>query len=40
VLLVVGHPAENAQVPDIERKALAEISSFVTAKTESEGEGK
>src|SRR6266699_5520517 len=32
VLLVVGHPAENAQVPDIERKALAEISSFVTAK--------
>src|SRR5213080_1458818 len=40
VLLVVGHPAENAQVPDIGRKALAEISSFVTAKTESEGEGK
>src|SRR5436305_7847116 len=40
VLLVVGHPAENAQVPDIERKALAEISSFVTAKTESEGERK
>jgi iodotyrosine deiodinase len=39
VLLVVGHPAENAQVPDIERKALAEISSFVTAKTESEGQG-
>ena len=35
VLLVVGHPAENAQVPDIGRKALAEISSFVTAKTES-----
>src|SRR6266699_4465940 len=32
VLLVIGRPAENAQVPDIERKALAEISSFVTAK--------
>jgi len=30
VLLVVGHPAEGAQVPAIERKALAEISSFVT----------
>lgn len=30
VLLVVGHPAEGAQVPDIERKDLSEISSFVT----------
>jgi iodotyrosine deiodinase len=30
VLLVVGHPAENAQVPDIARKSLGEISSFVT----------
>ncbi|MCA1658455.1 MAG: nitroreductase family protein [Verrucomicrobiaceae bacterium] len=28
VLLVVGHPAEGALVPDIERKPLAEISSF------------
>lgn len=28
VLLVVGHPAEGAQVPDIERKPLDEISSF------------
>jgi hypothetical protein len=28
VLLVVGHPAENALVPDIGRKSLAEISSF------------
>jgi iodotyrosine deiodinase len=30
VLLVVGHPGENALVPDIERKPLEEISSFVT----------
>jgi iodotyrosine deiodinase len=30
VLLVVGHPAENALVPDIARKSLGEISSFVT----------
>ena len=30
VLLVVGHPAENALVPDIGRKRLEEISSFVT----------
>jgi iodotyrosine deiodinase len=29
VLLVVGHPAENARVPDISRKDLSEISSFV-----------
>jgi iodotyrosine deiodinase len=29
VLLVVGHPAENARVPDISRKDLNEISSFV-----------
>jgi iodotyrosine deiodinase len=28
VLLVVGHPAENALVPDIGRKSLDEISSF------------
>lgn len=28
VLLVVGHPAENALVPDIARKPLSEISSF------------
>lgn len=28
LLLVVGHPAENARVPDIQRKPLAEISSF------------
>ena len=28
VLLVVGHPAENARVPDIGRKQLSEISSF------------
>jgi iodotyrosine deiodinase len=28
LLLVVGHPAENAQVPDIQRKPLKEISSF------------
>jgi nitroreductase len=30
VLLVVGHPADNALVPDIERKPLNEISSFLT----------
>jgi iodotyrosine deiodinase len=30
VLLVVGHPAEKALVPDIGRKPLGEISSFVT----------
>jgi len=30
VLLVVGRPAEGAQVPDIGRKALNEISAFVT----------
>lgn len=29
VLLVVGHPAEGARVPDIARKELSEISSFV-----------
>ena len=29
VLLVVGHPAEGARVPDISRKDLSEISSFV-----------
>jgi len=30
VLLVVGHPTAEAQVPDIARKSLGEISSFVT----------
>jgi iodotyrosine deiodinase len=29
VLLVVGHPASDARVPDIARKSLGEISSFV-----------
>ena len=29
LLLVVGHPAEDAQVPDIQRKPPTEISSFV-----------
>ncbi len=29
LLLVVGHPAEGATVPDIRRKPLAEISSFL-----------
>jgi len=29
VLLVVGHPAEDATVPDIQRKAVEEISSFL-----------
>jgi iodotyrosine deiodinase len=31
VLLVVGHPAEDAVVPDIARKSLEEITSFVVA---------
>ena len=30
VLLVIGHPVENALVPDIGRKPLDKISSFVT----------
>ena len=30
LLLVVGHASEGAQVPDIRRKALNEISSFIT----------
>jgi len=29
LLLVVGHPAPDASVPDISRKRFAEISSFV-----------
>jgi iodotyrosine deiodinase len=29
ILLVVGHPAKNAQVPDIERKQLDEVAIFV-----------
>ncbi len=29
LLLVVGHPAENAMVPDIKRKPLDEIASFL-----------
>lgn len=29
LLLVVGHPAEGASVPDISRKAPAEMSSFL-----------
>jgi hypothetical protein len=29
LLLVVGHPAEGAMVPDIERKPLSEISSVL-----------
>jgi iodotyrosine deiodinase len=33
VLLVVGHPAEDARVPDIARKPLSEISSFVPAES-------
>ena len=31
LLLVVGYPAENARVPDIARKTLPEISSFLPA---------
>ena len=33
VLLVVGHPADDAVVPDITRKPLAEISSFCSPGT-------
>jgi iodotyrosine deiodinase len=33
VLLVVGHPAQNALVPDIERKPIEAISSFDPAKS-------
>jgi hypothetical protein len=29
LLLVVGYPAENAQVPAITKKALEEIATFV-----------
>ncbi len=29
LLLVVGHPAEDAKVPDIQRKALPEFSTFI-----------
>jgi len=29
LLLVVGHPADGVQVPDIERKPLAKIATFV-----------
>jgi hypothetical protein len=29
LLLVVGYPAADARVPDISRKPLAEIASFV-----------
>lgn len=29
LILVVGYPAENARVPDIKRKSLEEISSFI-----------
>ncbi len=29
LLLVVGHPAEGAGVPDIHRKPLSDISSFL-----------
>jgi iodotyrosine deiodinase len=28
VLIPVGHPAEGATVPDLERKALTEIAEF------------
>jgi len=34
LLLVVGHPASDARVPDISRKSLAEISSFASPTVE------
>jgi iodotyrosine deiodinase len=30
VLLVIGYPSENAVVPDISKKSLAEISNFIS----------
>ncbi len=36
VLLVVGHPAQDAVVPDIARKPLTEISSFAGARRDAE----
>jgi iodotyrosine deiodinase len=33
ILLVAGHPAEDARVPDIGRKRLDEISSFLSGET-------
>jgi hypothetical protein len=32
LLLVVGHPAENARVPDIDRKPLDAISTVMSSK--------
>jgi hypothetical protein len=29
MILVVGYPAQDARVPDIHRKSLAEIASFI-----------
>ena len=29
LLLVVGYPADGCKVPDIERKALDEIATFI-----------
>jgi iodotyrosine deiodinase len=29
LLLVVGHPSEDCRVPDIDRKAMSEIASFI-----------
>jgi len=29
LLLVVGHPADNCRVPDIQRKTISEISTFI-----------
>jgi hypothetical protein len=33
LLLVVGHPAEDAMVPDIGKKALEEIAAFLPDET-------
>jgi hypothetical protein len=30
LLLVVGHPAEDARVPDIERLPLEDVTDFMT----------
>jgi len=31
LILVTGYPADDAQVPDIRRKSLEEIATFVAA---------
>lgn len=39
LILVVGHPAEDALVPDLERKTLGEIATFLDCPSEPIGPG-